>query len=468
MLKEQSKLLTKIAVSIDVAIIFAAFFSTVNLYAITKNILYNNARILWIPLIATVIFLYINYKFKLYSTLRTYTVKTVIFKLLQSTALSSMIMFTIAMTIRERIPVNFYLTFFAFIMVYMCIQKIIMKYILYYFRKKGYNTRHILIVGTKEKGQEIHGMINEHSEWGLKVVGYVSIYKDATEFIKDVKVMGHIDDIFEIVKSNSIDEVVICLPKNISVVIETKIKGLIELGLNVQFVVDFLVLANTRFDVSLFHNKIPMLTFTTKSQDAFQLMIKRLLDIVGAFIGLFITGIFFPFVAVAIKMEDGGPIFFKQIRIGMYNREFELFKFRSMQEDAEEQKDELLCQNEMCGAIFKIKDDPRVTKVGSFLRKTSLDEFPQFYNVLIGDMSLVGTRPPTLDEVDLYENWHRRRISIKPGITGMWQVSGRNEITQFDEIVRLDLEYIDKWSIWLDIKILLKTLLVVIKRKGSR
>ena len=138
-----------------------------------------------------------------------------------------------------------------------------------------------------------------------------------------------------------------------------------------------------------------------------------------------------------------------------------------MTTDAEERKQELLDQNEMNGAIFKIKNDPRITKVGRFLRKTSLDEFPQFWNVLRGEMSLVGTRPPTLDEVAQYKNWHRRRISIKPGITGMWQTSGRNRIADFDEIVRLDLYYIDKWTIWLDILILLKTLRAVVAGSGS-
>jgi lipopolysaccharide/colanic/teichoic acid biosynthesis glycosyltransferase len=162
-----------------------------------------------------------------------------------------------------------------------------------------------------------------------------------------------------------------------------------------------------------------------------------------------------------------GPIFFSQERVGVNGRIFKCWKYRSMTTDAEDRKKDLLDQNEMNGAIFKIENDPRVTRVGHFLRKTSLDEFPQFWNVLKGEMSLVGTRPPTPAEVEKYEDWHRKRSVIKPGITGMWQVNGRSQITDFDDIVRLDLKYIDHWSFWLDIKILLKTVKVVLFRDGS-
>ncbi len=174
-----------------------------------------------------------------------------------------------------------------------------------------------------------------------------------------------------------------------------------------------------------------------------------------------------PLIALAIKLESPGPIFFGQTRMGENGRRFTCWKFRSMYLDAEERKKELLHLNEMGGAIFKIKDDPRITTVGKFLRKTSLDELPQFWNVLRGEMSLIGTRPPTPDEVQHYENWQRKRICIKPGITGLWQVSGRNSITDFNEVVRLDLEYIDTWSLGLDMKLLLRTLKVVFLREGA-
>jgi exopolysaccharide biosynthesis polyprenyl glycosylphosphotransferase len=204
-----------------------------------------------------------------------------------------------------------------------------------------------------------------------------------------------------------------------------------------------------------------------KSLDAQQLFLKRIVDVLGSLLGLFFLFLVFPIVALAIKIESPGPVFFSQQRIGQSGRPFRIWKFRTMHHNADLQKALIEGQNEMKGAIFKLKNDPRVTSIGKFLRKTSLDELPQFWNVLKGDMSLVGTRPPTPDEVAKYENWHRRRISIKPGITGLWQVSGRNQIDNFDDVVKLDLQYIDKWSIGLDLRILFKTVWVVLTSKGS-
>jgi lipopolysaccharide/colanic/teichoic acid biosynthesis glycosyltransferase len=174
------------------------------------------------------------------------------------------------------------------------------------------------------------------------------------------------------------------------------------------------------------------------------------------------------FIAPAIALESPGPIFFSQVRIGKSGRRFRIYKFRSMYVDAEKRKAELMEKNEMKGCMFKMKEDPRVTKVGKFLRKTSLDEFPQFYNVLKGDMSLVGTRPPTENEFYQYENRHRRRLALKAGLTGLWQVSGRSNVDDFEDVVKMDLEYIDNWSLKMDIKILFRTIGVVLFGKGAK
>lgn len=191
------------------------------------------------------------------------------------------------------------------------------------------------------------------------------------------------------------------------------------------------------------------------------------MDIIGAIVGLIITGIATIFVAPALVLESKGPIFFSQTRVGQNGRPFKIYKFRSMYMDAEERKKELMAQNKMNGLMFKMDNDPRITKVGKFIRKTSIDELPQFWNVLKGDMSLVGTRPPTMDEFVKYKSKYKRRLSIKPGITGMWQASGRSDITDFDEVLALDLEYIDNWSIGLDIKLLFKTVFVAVFGKGA-
>ena len=213
---------------------------------------------------------------------------------------------------------------------------------------------------------------------------------------------------------------------------------------------------------------IPVITFANTFFDYNKLIIKRAMDIIGAIAGLALTGIITIFLAPPLLLESKGPLFFKQRRVGKNGRYFDMYKFRSMYSDAEERKQELMSKNEMNGLMFKITDDPRITNVGKFIRKTSIDEMPQFWNVLKGEMSLVGTRPPTVDEFKKYEGYHKRRLSTKPGITGMWQVSGRNDIEDFEEVVKLDLEYIDNWCLALDIKIILKTIGIVFARKGAK
>jgi lipopolysaccharide/colanic/teichoic acid biosynthesis glycosyltransferase len=211
-----------------------------------------------------------------------------------------------------------------------------------------------------------------------------------------------------------------------------------------------------------------------------QAMLKRAMDIVGGLVGCLICAVLFVFVAPAIYISSPGPIFFAQERIGKNGKHFKMYKFRSMYMDAEERKKELMSQNKHGGNLmFKLDFDPRIignkilpdgtrkTGIGQFIRSTSIDEFPQFFNVLKGDMSLVGTRPPLISEFEAYQQHHRARMSVKPGITGMWQVSGRSEITDFEEVVRLDTQYINEWSIGLDIKILLQTVVTVLKQKGS-
>ena len=205
-------------------------------------------------------------------------------------------------------------------------------------------------------------------------------------------------------------------------------------------------------------DSLPTVVFHPPALDPDRAVIKRAMDIAGSLVGLCITAVLTPAIAAAIKLDSSGPVFFCQKRVGRNGRRFTLYKFRSMFEGADKKKPELEDRNEVDGPMFKMKNDPRVTRVGWWLRRLSLDELPQLLNVLKGEMSLVGTRPPTPEEVEDYELWHYRRISIRPGITGLWQVSGRHDIKDFQEIVRLDLEYIDRATLWLDIKILFRTI----------
>ena len=228
------------------------------------------------------------------------------------------------------------------------------------------------------------------------------------------------------------------------------------------------------FDLNFAGNKrirevagLNVVTFSTNFYKPSHVTAKRVIDICGSLVGLLICGLV-AIVLVPLIRKDGGPAIFAQKRVGKNGRYFKFYKFRSMYVDAEERKKELMAQNTMKGGMFKMDNDPRITPIGRFIRKTSLDELPQFYNVLKGDMSLVGTRPPTVDEYEQYTPEQKRRLSFKPGITGLWQVSGRSEITDFDEVVRQDVSYIDGWTIWSDIKILLKTIKVVFKRDGAK
>ena len=195
--------------------------------------------------------------------------------------------------------------------------------------------------------------------------------------------------------------------------------------------------------------------------------LKRAVDIAGALVGLAVTSVLFVPLAIAVQLDNPGPVLYSQIRCGVQGRTFRIWKFRSMVQNADGLKQALQSQNQASGHIFKIKDDPRITRVGKLLRKTSLDEFPQFWNVLMGEMSLVGTRPPSLDEVAKYDRRHWQRLTVKPGITGEWQANGRSSVTDFEDIVQMDLDYQAKWSVLYDLKLIFKTVWVVFNKKGA-
>lgn len=249
-------------------------------------------------------------------------------------------------------------------------------------------------------------------------------------------------------------------------IIET-IKFFDDMGVACNYCLELPGMDNTRSSVGHFAD-YSVMVYDHNQKSYKRLLIKRLMDIAGGLVGCIITIIFTPFVALAIKLDSKGPVFFSQVRMGRNGRRFKILKFRSMYIDAEERKRELQNQNEVAGLMFKMENDPRITRVGRFIRKTSIDELPQFFNIVKGDMSLVGTRPPTVDEFEKYNQYYRRRLSMTPGLTGLWQVSGRSEIDDFDEVVKLDLQYIDSWSLGLDIKILLKTIKVVFTGRGSK
>ncbi len=348
--------------------------------------------------------------------------------------------------------------------------------------KKLVNVRErtLLIVTNSSMASSVIHSIKEDSCVQFKIVGLVLEDKDAVgEKIEDIEVVANIKTAASYVCQEWVDEVLIVLEGTIPYPSEL-VHQLTETG-----VVVHMNLAELS-DVpgkKQFVEKIANYTVMTTSINyvsANKLFIKRLIDIVGGIVGCLLTFIIFIFVAPAIYISSPGPIFFSQERVGKNGKKFKMYKFRSMYMDAEERKAELMKDNRISdGKMFKLDFDPRVignkilpngtkrTGLGNFLRVTSLDEFPQFFNVLKGDMSIVGTRPPLPGEVSLYELHHRSRLAIKPGITGMWQISGRSDITDFEKVVELDKQYISEWSIGLDVKILLRTIPVVFRKCGS-
>ncbi len=356
--------------------------------------------------------------------------------------------------------------FFGVFVVNSIALSILQRFVYAYGKKKmrGSSGNNVLVIGSADLYNRFEYYVKK-TYINMNIIGFIKMNEEVA--INDKANLVHDEELNVFLKQNVVDEVIFALPRNNTCKLDKYVHYFEEIGITMRMLLDPFDMKVAKTHVSAV-GTIPMITFHSVSLNEPQMLLKRLIDIIGALTGLFFSVIIGIFVVIAIKIESKGPVFFKQKRVGLRGRVFYCYKFRSMYVDAESMKKDLEKMNQVKGGLmFKIKDDPRVTKVGKFLRKTSLDELPQFYNVLRGDMSLVGTRPPTLDEVKKYENNHKRRISIKPGITGMWQINGRSAIYDFDEVVKLDIEYIDKWSIWLDMKIILKTILVVFNRKGA-
>lgn len=302
----------------------------------------------------------------------------------------------------------------------------------------------------------------------INQLGYIAMDRADFEQAPEGTYLGCLEDLENLIREHNVDQVYIIQKQGMELPFTQKYVDLcIDMGVTVRLIVDFYKRRRANSYVSTV-GTYPVITYHTVSLNTYEQMIKRLMDIAGGFVGCVLFSPIMLVTAIAIKLDSPGPVLFKQTRVGQNGRTFKIYKFRSMYIDAEERKKELMAQNEIAGGVmFKMKDDPRITRVGKFIRKFSIDELPQFFNILGGSMSLVGTRPPTLDEVEKYERTHWRRISIKPGLTGMWQVSGRSNITNFDEIVELDVEYIDNWSLGLDIQIILRTVLVLLKHDDA-
>jgi len=331
-------------------------------------------------------------------------------------------------------------------------------------RRRGKNTRFYAVVGGGELAQEVVRSMGTHPEWGFGLAGL--ILDEGCEAPEGLPVLGRIGQIGELIERQVLDQVIFALPPARLASVESAARTCQEQGVAVMVCLDLLHGGIGHMALSQLDG-LPALTFSTVPSDPLALAAKRAFDVLVSATVLLLLAPFLAVLTVLIKYDSPGPVFFKQKRVGLNGREFDLYKFRSMVTDAEKRLAELRAKNEMSGPVFKMTHDPRVTRIGQFIRKTSLDEFPQFWNVLRGEMSVVGPRPPLPSEVKQYQRWQRRRLSVKPGITCTWQVSGRNNI-DFDQWMRLDLHYIDNWSLWQDVQICLKTVPAVLSARGAR
>lgn len=335
------------------------------------------------------------------------------------------------------------------------------------------------IVTTADRADRLISEIGK--DWSRRIVG-VTLLEATHEIvgteIDGIAVRANFTDFMDWIRREALDEVYVDVPMDSGESFIPYLEEMESMGLTVHFRLPLLdrieeaccdETSAARLSRTLGRcaggNIVTMGTVELKLRDQ---IAKRCMDIAGGLVGCLLSIPIIAIVAIPLKIESPGPLFFQQKRVGRNGRYFYIHKLRSMYMDAEERKKELMAQNEMNGLMFKMEDDPRVTKVGKFIRKTSIDELPQFFDVLRGDMSLVGTRPPTVDEYKQYESHHKRRLSMKPGITGLWQVSGRSNIEDFEEVVKLDVTYIDNWSLWNDIKILFKTVYVVFAGRGAK
>lgn len=407
------------------------------------------------------IFVLANKESRLYNVTTFFYVDRIIKRVTKSFIIAGGVTSTLLFYVgRAKVDQRFYIIYLVTSFVLLLGNAFFVRYVL---MKRLADAPRTLIIGNRERFQKFERFVGQ-SNLEMEIVGYVCISDD--DFTED-EYVGKLSELEDVIHQLAIDQVYIMQRRSNQIDIQPYLNMCMEMGVTVRIIMNAFRAGAAQTYVSSV-GTYPILTYHMVSLNTTERFIKRCIDIIGSLFGIILSSPVMLITAILIKIESEGPVIFKQERVGQNGRHFFMYKFRSMCVDAEEKKQELMEQNEMDSSfMFKMQDDPRITKVGRFIRKTSIDELPQFFNVLKGDMSLVGTRPPTLDEVELYERGHWRRMSIKPGITGMWQVSGRSSITDFDEIVELDTQYIDRWNVLLDIQILIKTVLHVLRKKGA-
>lgn len=472
MLRQRAKLVAGSLYIVDLLGITSAFllayWTRQSLLSSEYGPLFPLQDYLWVLLGILVSWSPVLYYFKLYGSYRTepfwvepWTIFKVIF---WGTLIVGLAVFTLKLQYVSRSFI-FIFSIFAFFLI--AAIRLLIRRVSKHVRRRDFNYRNVLIVGSGNQAMEIANTIRQHPDWGMRISGIITDSEiDNRGLTGSYPVKGTISDLPNLVTGEIIDEVIFMVPRNRLDELEAIFLLCEELGVRTRLALNFFPKMSAKVHLEDLGG-IPSITFSTTPYNELQLAVKRTFDIVVSVIVLITLLPLMGLVAIVIKLTSPGPFFFRQTRVGMNGRQFVLYKFRSMVVDAEVMKKDLLHLNEMSGPVFKIRNDPRVTPVGRFIRKYSFDELPQLINVLKGDMSIVGPRPPVPQEVAEYEHWQRRRLSMKPGLTCLWQIQGRNRIIDFERWMKLDLQYIDNWSLKLDLKIFLKTVPLILSGRGA-
>lgn len=478
MLKKRSKLILRAHKLLDICLTVAAFITA---YFIKLRLLpapFSGLSIdpnYYIVLLMIIIIWFMSFSmFDLYASYRKHNFARIFWNVIKAVSTGMLVltlcMYVFKMTDVSRIMLGI---FFLLNIGFLGLAKGVVYRMLQRYRKQGFNFRNILIIGSRQRAVDVIDAIGDRLDAGYKVLGCLEVdQNDIGKKVKNgIRIIGTIDYLKKMLWERVVDELIFAMPLKKIENADEYIAIAEEIGVGVRIIPDWQIhklmykpkIASIQFEKFL---GLSTLAITTTSRKTAELLIKSAFDYVAGAIGFVLALPLFLVTSISIKITSKGPIFFKQERSGLNGRRFQLYKFRTMVKNAEALKETVKTQNEMTGPVFKVTNDPRITPVGKILRKISLDELPQIINVLKGEMSLVGPRPPIPDEVEEYSFWQRRRLSMKPGITCIWQVNGRNEI-DFEEWIRMDLKYIDNWSLWLDFKLLLKTIPVVLMATGK-
>ena len=470
MLSEKQDLLKKITIAFDsLANLFAcyiAFIIKTKLLPIAYRGLIINEE-LWITMILIpFLYYFLSTNFDIYQ-IRYKKFKDIVLNSFKINLIIIFSLLTIFFLFKFQSISRIFLLLYFFASLFFIITSRYLGLIIYrYYIKKGFYNKNILIVGSGHNVDEFVENINQHEIWGVNILGIINddpLVVNRMNF--KYKINGTLKELRKILLEHPVDELVCSVPLNKLARLQYVLETCEQIGISVIILSNFfnLVLGKSKMGNIA---GIPIVTYSMTPDFILPLLIKRTFDILFSVLSIIIASPLLLMIIIIIKSTSQGQMLFVQERCGLNGRRFKMYKFRTMVNNAEELKTQLVDMNEIDGPVFKIKSDPRITWIGSILRRTSIDEIPQLFNVLKGEMSIVGPRPPIPEEVEKYEFWQRRRLSMRPGLTCLWQISGRNEIS-FDEWMKLDLKYIDDWGLGLDFKIILKTIPVVLFRKGA-